>query len=98
MLDGYEVNEGDRVWDISHKWGTVTRVNTDGTFRVSFSGHSQTYQSGGTSGISRARCLYWNDPVIFPPAPGPLGEVEIKAVKSFLEFFRSARRLEGGDA
>jgi hypothetical protein len=71
MTDFTEVNLGDRVWDVTIGWGTVTDVHPT-FFNVSFGCNiKRLYRRDGVLyGAHENRRLFWDDfPLSDPPRP-----------------------------
>ena len=67
-LDGYDVNIGDKVFDVAHGIGDVMEMLVEDRFRVRFAtGQYFAYDSTGTTKRYPRRTLYWHDPVISLP-------------------------------
>lgn len=68
-MDGYEVQAGDAVFDITFGHGTVHRIDSqNGVFHVRYGQRAIAYLPNGQSDRSSRRTLYWQDPVFFVPA------------------------------
>jgi hypothetical protein len=69
-MDGSPVRNGDTVYDVVYGAGQVVELLVDGRFVVALSGGARriTFTGLGFSKFSRARTLYWHNPVIITPS------------------------------
>lgn len=65
QLDGFDINIGDKVYDIANGYGNVSEV-TDNKFTVLFLNRRRlTFKGNGNlSGVKR---VFWHDPLILAP-------------------------------
>ena len=69
MLDGVEVNIGDKVFVLGIGYGDVKSVSADGSFKVKIGRATQEYRNGGM--IGNVRKVYWHDPLFVVPPKDP---------------------------
>lgn len=67
-LDGFEVNNGDSLFDLTPRrgWGRVLKVYSD-SVEVSFPRGNITFNSLGRQSGTGVRTLFWHQPLIIAP-------------------------------
>lgn len=68
LLDGYDVQRGDAVYDVAYGAGRVTHLADNGSITVTFGDGRQAGYTDGRTRRFPQRTLYWKDPVVAVPA------------------------------